>query len=94
MLMLVGGNIIAPVRRRRSPCGRKQLFQRLPECTPDHQDRVMHAMILEIASGKVITEADWFLHDRRRYLWPLAPGKFLLRKLNFRGRSPAFKIAL
>ena len=61
---------------------RKGLFKRLPECTPDHEDRLMHAVILEIPSGRVVTETDWFLHDRRRYLWPLSPGQFLLRRLN------------
>jgi VWFA-related protein len=61
---------------------RKQLLKRLPECPPDHQDRLMHAAILEIPSGKVVTEADWYLHDRRRYLWPLSPGKILLRRWN------------
>ena len=61
---------------------RRQMFQRLPECTPDHEDRLMHAVILELPGGKVVTETDWYLHDRRRYLWPLAPGRFLLRRLN------------
>ncbi len=61
---------------------RKGLLKRLPTCPPDHQDRLMHAAILELPSGKVVHEADWYLHDRRRYLWPLGPGKFLLRKLN------------
>ena len=61
---------------------RKQLVKRLPECTPDHQDRLIHAAILEVPSGKVVTETDWFLHDRRRYIWPLSPGKLLLRKWN------------
>ena len=61
---------------------RKQLLKRLPECTPDHDDRLVHAAILEIPSGKVVTEADWYLHDRRRYLWSLSPGKILLRRLN------------
>lgn len=60
----------------------KKLFKRLPSCTPDHQDRLMHAAILELPSGRIVKEADWYLHDRRRYLWPLAPGTFLLRKLN------------
>jgi hypothetical protein len=60
----------------------KRLFRRHPECPPDHEDRLMHAAILEVPSGKVVNEADWYLHDRRRYLWPLTPGKFLLRRLN------------
>jgi hypothetical protein len=60
----------------------KKLFQRLPTCSPDHQDRLVHAGILEVPSGEVVKEADWYLHDRRRYLWPLSPGVFLLRRLN------------
>src|SRR5262252_113703 len=61
---------------------RKQLIKRQPECPADHQDRLMHAAVLEIPSGKVIAETDWYLHDRRRYLWPLSSGKFLLRQWN------------
>jgi hypothetical protein len=57
-------------------------IQRLPTCSPDHQDRLVHAAILEVPSGKVVKEADWYLHDRRRYLWLLSPGAFLLRRLN------------
>lgn len=60
----------------------KRLLRRLPGCTPDHQDRLMHAAILELPGGKVVKEAEWYLHDRRRYLWPLAPGTFLLRRQN------------
>jgi VWFA-related protein len=61
---------------------RKQLIKRQPECPADHEDRLMHAAVLEIPSGNVVTETDWYLHDRRRYLWPLSSGKFLLRKWN------------
>ena len=60
----------------------KKLFQRLADCPPEHQDRLLHAAILELPSGKLLHEADWYLHDRRRYLWPLGSGRFLLRKLN------------
>jgi VWFA-related protein len=61
---------------------RKQLVTRLPECTPDHEDRLMHAAILEVPIGKIVTEVDWYLHDRRRYIWPLSAGMFLLRRWN------------
>jgi hypothetical protein len=60
----------------------KKLWHRLPECPPEHQDRLMEAAILELPSGKVVHEADWYLHDRRPYLWPLDPGEFLLRRGN------------
>jgi|GEM_PF-341543 len=59
---------------------RKKLFHRLPSCPPDHEDRLMHAAVLELPTGKILTETDWYLHDRRRYLWPMGPGKFLLRR--------------
>jgi VWFA-related protein len=61
---------------------RKQLWTRLPDCPPTHNDRMIHAVIIEIPGGKVVQEADWYLHDRQRYLWPLGDGTFLLRKLN------------
>ena len=61
---------------------RKKLLQRRPECSPTHDDRLMHAAILELPSGKVVHEADWYLHDRRPYLWPLGSGRFLFRSLN------------
>ena len=61
---------------------RRNLLHRLPGCPSSHQDRLMHAAILEVPSGKVVKEADWYLHDRRRYFWPLGSGKFLLRRLN------------
>jgi VWFA-related protein len=60
----------------------KKLFKRLPDCPHDHLDRLMHAVLLEVPSGKVVKETDWYLHDQRRYLWPLGSGRFLLRKLN------------
>ncbi len=60
----------------------KTLFQRHPDCPPSHDDRMIHAVVLEIATGKVVHEADWYLHDHRRYLWPLGAGQFLLRRLN------------
>ncbi len=61
---------------------RKGILQRLRDCPPDHDDRMMHAVVLELPGGKVVKEADWYLHDRRRFLWQLGPGKLLLRKGN------------
>ena len=60
----------------------KKLLTRLPGCPPSHDDRMIHAAIIQIPGGKVVKETDWYLHDRRRYLWPLGDGRFLLRKLN------------
>jgi hypothetical protein len=61
---------------------KKKLFRRLPDCPPTHDDRLIHAAVLEVSTGKVLTETDWYLHDARRYLWPLGSGRVLLRKLN------------
>jgi len=61
---------------------RKSLFQRLATCSPDHRDRLMHAVVLDIRTGAAVKETDWYLHDRRRYLWPFGAGKLLLRRLN------------
>ncbi len=60
----------------------KKLFTRLADCPPSHADRFVHAAVLEVPTGKVVKEADWYLHDHRRYLWPLRSGKVLLRRLN------------
>ncbi|MGC2182692.1 MAG: hypothetical protein WA637_05395, partial [Terriglobales bacterium] len=60
----------------------KRLFTRLPDCPPTHDDRLMHVAVLEVPSGKVVKQADWYLHDTRRYLWELRQGRILLRRLN------------
>jgi hypothetical protein len=60
----------------------KKLFARHADCPPTHDDRLIHAAILEIPSGKLLKQTDWYLHDSRRYLWTLGSGKVLLRKLN------------
>lgn len=60
----------------------KKLFQRLPDCPATHNDRMIHAAVLELPSGTIVKETEWYLHDTRRYLWPLSSGHFLLRRLN------------
>jgi len=42
-------------------------------------DRIVHAEVVALPDGKLITEKDWRLHDREPYLWPLSDGSFLLR---------------
>ena len=60
----------------------KRLFERLADCPPTHDDRLVHAAAFEISSGKLLKETNWYLHDSRRYLWPLGSGRVLLRRLN------------
>ena len=60
----------------------KKLFQRLPECPPSHKDRIIQAQVIELSSGRVLRETSWYVHDERRYLWPLDDGRVMLRRLN------------
>jgi hypothetical protein len=45
----------------------------------DSMERKIRAMVLHLPDGAVQSEAIWTLHDRRRYLWMLDNGQFLLR---------------
>jgi len=60
----------------------KKLFQRDPACPPSHKDRIIQAQVIDLETGAVVRQASWYLHDERRYLWPLGDGHFLLRKLD------------
>ena len=61
---------------------RKELFQREPSCPPQHEDRIVHAVVLDLDTKTLVKEANWYLHDRRKYVWPFGRGRVLLRKLN------------
>src|SRR5438270_13218997 len=52
----------------------KKMFTRHPDCPPTHDDRIIHAVVLSVPDGKVVREADWYLHDHERYLWNLWAG--------------------
>jgi hypothetical protein len=60
----------------------KKLFKRLPDCPPTHADRLIHAVVMEVPSGRVVKETDWYLHDLRGYVWNMGGGRVLLRRLN------------
>lgn len=42
-------------------------------------ERQVRAVVLHLPDGAIQAEAIWALHDRRRYLWMLDGGQFLLR---------------
>jgi hypothetical protein len=42
-------------------------------------ERQIRAVILTLPAGAVSAEAQWTVHDRARYVWPLNDGHFLLR---------------
>jgi len=60
----------------------KRMFERLPDCPSTHEDRLVHAAVFEISTRRLVREAEWYLHDSRRYLWPFGEGRVLLRRLN------------
>jgi hypothetical protein len=59
-----------------------ELLDRLPDCPPTDEDRTIHAVLLDINSGRVEAAANWRLHDHLQYLWPLSGGRFLVRQHN------------
>lgn len=56
------------------------LLPRIPNDPKDDTDQIIHAVVLDISSGKVQQETDWRMHDRRPYLWAIGHGQFLLRQ--------------
>ena len=59
-----------------------ELVRRLRTCPRTHDDRIVHAVVINVKNGEVVQRADWYSHDIRQYLWPLASGKMLLRRGN------------
>jgi hypothetical protein len=59
--------------------GLRGLVERIPDDPPDHNDRAVGAVLVELPSGKVLARARWHLHDHGQYLWSLGGGRFLLR---------------
>jgi hypothetical protein len=59
---------------------KKGLLRHTADEQPDDDDQLIHAAVVEIATGKEIASADWRMHDKDRYLWPLGNGRFLVRQ--------------
>jgi hypothetical protein len=45
-------------------------------------DQVIQALTLGLPGGTVQASAEWRMHDRARYLWPMGGGRFLVRQRN------------
>ncbi len=58
------------------------LLHRPPVNEENDDEREIRAVVLNIASGAVLAESNWLLHDRARYLWMLHDGQFLIRDGN------------
>jgi hypothetical protein len=59
-----------------------RLMRREPHPDRFDDDQVIQAVVLNLPGGTVQTSAEWRMHDRWRYLWPLGGGKFLVRQKN------------
>jgi len=59
---------------------KKALLTREADPHPGDNDQLIHAVVIEIPSGKEVASADWRMHDHNRYLWPLGDGTFLVRQ--------------
>ena len=57
----------------------RKLLARLPDATPEDDDRTVQAVLLELPSGRVLARTEWRTRDHSQYLWPLGNGRFLLR---------------
>jgi hypothetical protein len=59
-----------------------QLLRRAADATSSDDDEMIRAVVLALPDGQVFATADWRMHDRTRYLWPLSDGRFLVRQRN------------
>ena len=57
-----------------------EMVRRRRGCPQTHDDRIVHAVVVDAKSGAALHRAEWCLHDPQQYLWPLASGKMLLRR--------------
>lgn len=58
------------------------LIRRDPASGATSYERRIRAVVLSLPQGAIVAESLWTVHDRARYLWPLANGHFLLRDRN------------
>lgn len=56
------------------------LVRRDTHCSVQDSERVVRAVVLDLASGKAIKQAEWQLYDFSNFLWGLGNGQFLFRR--------------
>jgi len=57
-----------------------RLLRREGDVGKGDRDQIIQALTLKLPEGTVEASADWRMHDRARYLWPLGDGRFLVRQ--------------
>jgi len=58
------------------------LLKRDDNCPDSDVQRRVHAVVLQLPSGRVLKQANWELYDFMDFLWGLGKGKLLLRRCN------------
>ncbi len=59
-----------------------QLMKRDDNCPGSEAQRIVHAVVFQLPSGRVLKQADWELYDFRDFMWGLGNGKLMLRRCN------------
>lgn len=58
------------------------LLKRDDNCPDSDVQRMVHAIVFQLPSGRVLKQADWELYDFADFLWGLGDGKLLMRRCN------------
>ena len=59
-------------------CNPHTLVERDGQLSPGAAVRRIHAVVLDVATSKVLSSADWFLPDAGEFLWQLSGGRVLV----------------
>ena len=66
-----------------------RLLRREPNSARAHNDQIIKALTLKLPAGTVEASAEWRMHDRSKYLWPIGNGRFLVRQGDSYGLTDA-----
>jgi hypothetical protein len=66
-----------------------RLLRREPVSARSHNDQIIKALTLKLPAGTVEASTEWRMHDRSKYLWPVADGRFLVRQGDSYGLTDA-----
>jgi hypothetical protein len=59
-----------------------RLMKRDDNCPGSEAQRIVHAVVFQLPSGRVLKQADWELYDFMDFMWGLGDGKLMLRRCN------------
>jgi hypothetical protein len=59
-----------------------RLMKRDDNCPDSDVQRMVHVVVFQLPSGRVLKQADWELYDFWNFLWGLGDGQLMLRRCN------------